>query len=85
MEDWQDDNEELGPSKSALKRQMTALQKLGEALVELSDKELAKIPIDDERLLETIHEDLSLQVSSCPDPVTRGRLALAEQALAFGL
>jgi ribosome-associated protein len=44
------------PSKSALKRQMTALQKLGEALVELSDKELARIPIDDDQLIRVIRE-----------------------------
>ncbi len=44
------------PSKSELKRQMTALQKLGEALVELSDKELARIPIEDEGLAKVIRE-----------------------------
>jgi ribosome-associated protein len=44
------------PSKSALKRQSTALQKLGESLVALSDKELARIPIADEQLLNVIHE-----------------------------
>jgi ribosome-associated protein len=55
--DEQDDNfEQLPPSKSALKRQMTALQKLGETLVELSDKELARMPIEDERVREVIHE-----------------------------
>jgi ribosome-associated protein len=45
-----------GPSKSALKRRMLALQQLGEALVSLNDKQLEKIPIDSERLLEVIRE-----------------------------
>jgi ribosome-associated protein len=44
------------PSKSELKRRMTALQELGETLVELSDRELAGIPIEDEALLRTIEE-----------------------------
>ena len=42
------------PSKTALKREMTARQKLAEALVLLSDRELEKIPIEDERLRENI-------------------------------
>jgi ribosome-associated protein len=42
------------PSKSELKRQMTALQRLGETLVGLSDRELARIPIDDEQLSAAI-------------------------------
>lgn len=53
-----DDNEMPGdelerPSKSALKREMTALQELGEALVALSDGDLATIPLD-EKLLDAI-------------------------------
>lgn len=44
------------PSKSALKRQMTALQKLGEALVELSDRELDRIPVEDAQLRQVIIE-----------------------------
>jgi ribosome-associated protein len=50
-----------GPSKSALKRQMLALQQLGEALVGLSEKQLAKIPIEDDRLLATIREARAMQ------------------------
>jgi ribosome-associated protein len=46
----EEDEEDLGPSKSAIKRQMTALQKVGEELVGLSDRELAKIPLDSELL-----------------------------------
>jgi len=64
MEDWQDDNEETGPSKSALKRQMTALQKLGEALVDLSERELVRIPIDDAHLLEVIREARAIKSKS---------------------
>jgi ribosome-associated protein len=45
-----------GPSKSALKRQMLALQALGETLVGLSEKQLANVPIEDERLREAIDE-----------------------------
>lgn len=56
MDEFDEEFEELPPSKSELKRQMTALQKLGETLVELSDKELARIPIDDERVREVIHQ-----------------------------
>ena len=37
-EDWQE-----GPSKTEVKRQMTELQKLGEKLCALGEKELAKI------------------------------------------
>lgn len=44
------------PSKSALKREMTARQDLGVALCELSDRELERIPIDDEALLAAIRE-----------------------------
>ncbi|MEH6591733.1 MAG: ribosome biogenesis factor YjgA [Halioglobus sp.] len=50
------DEEDLGPSKSELKRQMTALQELGESLVQLTEKQLAKIPVGDERLLLAIQE-----------------------------
>ncbi|MFO7550175.1 MAG: ribosome biogenesis factor YjgA [Haliea sp.] len=45
-----------GPSKSELKRRMTALQALGETLTGLSDKQLRKIPIDDQRLADAIQE-----------------------------
>jgi ribosome-associated protein len=39
-----------------MKRQMLALQQLGEALTGLSEKQLGKIPIADERLLAVIRE-----------------------------
>lgn len=42
-------------SKSQVKREMTALQKLGEQLVDMNDKQLATIPLD-ENLLKAIHE-----------------------------
>ncbi len=53
-----DDYDDLpeGPSKSELKRRMTALQTLGETLVGLSDKQLRKIPIEDQRLTDAIQE-----------------------------
>lgn len=56
--DKHDDSEEefSGPSKSELKRQMTALQEIGESLIELSEGQLAKIPVGDERLLLAIKE-----------------------------
>ena len=41
-------------SKSQVKREMTALQKLGEQLVEMNEKQLATIPAD-EQLLEAIY------------------------------
>ncbi|MFK8047756.1 MAG: ribosome biogenesis factor YjgA [Halioglobus sp.] len=44
------------PSKSELKRRMTALQQMGESLILLGEKQLAKIPIADERLLLAIQE-----------------------------
>ncbi len=42
------------PSKSALKRRMLALQQLGETLVGLSDRQLERVPIADERLRSAI-------------------------------
>jgi ribosome-associated protein len=41
-------------SKSQVKREMTALQELGEQLVEMNDKQLATVPCD-ERLLDAIY------------------------------
>lgn len=59
-----DDAEDLPPSKSALKREMTARQDLGVALCELSERELARIPVDDETLLEAIQEDGRIRSNS---------------------
>jgi len=42
------------PSKSAVKRAMTALQDVGAQLVQLSDRELACMPIESDALLEAI-------------------------------
>ena len=63
MDDREDD-EDFAPSKSARKREMTALQELGESLVELSERELVKIPIDDARLLETVREARAIRSNS---------------------
>jgi len=49
--DWQDE----APSKSAVKREMTARQDLGTRLTQLSDVQLKQMPIDDEQLLEAIY------------------------------
>ncbi len=46
--------EENWKSKTAVKKEMLALQELGEALVKLSEGELATIPIDDDMLAEAI-------------------------------
>jgi len=48
-----DENEYSGPSKSQLKREMTALQDLGAELVELSRERLAKIEMP-ERLRDAL-------------------------------
>ncbi|HOY22868.1 MAG TPA: ribosome biogenesis factor YjgA [Cellvibrio sp.] len=42
-------------SKSQAKREMTALQKLGELLIDFNDKQLAMIPAE-EKLLDAIHQ-----------------------------
>mgnify|MGYP006075471965 CR=1 FL=1 len=49
-----DFEEDLGPSKSSLKRDMHALQAIGTRLTELSDTQLKKIPIENESLLDAI-------------------------------
>lgn len=49
--EWQDS----APSKSAVKREMTALQDLGTRLTQLPEAQLKQMPIDDEQLLEAIH------------------------------
>ncbi|MEP5764816.1 MAG: ribosome biogenesis factor YjgA [Halieaceae bacterium] len=61
-----DDSAEEGlqPSKSAVKREMTALQKLGEELAGLSERELARIPIEEERVLEVIRESQNIRSNS---------------------
>ena len=61
--DDHDDTQEL-PSKSELKRRMTALQELGEALAALGDKQLARIPIEDDELLKAIHEVRNIRSNS---------------------
>lgn len=56
-----DDELEEGPSKTEIKRQMLALQALGEKLTRLKDKELARIPIEDDRLMEAILESRNIR------------------------
>lgn len=52
------------PSKSARKRQMHALQAMGESLVNLNDKQLEQIPLDDERLVSAIQECRQIRSNS---------------------
>jgi ribosome-associated protein len=52
------------PSKSARKRQMLGLQAMGESLLTLNDKQLAQIPIDDEKLLSAIRECRQIRSNS---------------------
>ncbi|MGB0187707.1 MAG: ribosome biogenesis factor YjgA [Aequoribacter sp.] len=52
-EEW-DDWDDLPPSKSAVKRQLAELTDLARVLVELPQKRLDQIPIDDETLQEGI-------------------------------
>lgn len=49
----ENEDPEIEKSKSQIKREMTALQDLGVALVKLSDKELARIPMP-ERLADQV-------------------------------
>ena len=51
---WDDDDDVLPESKSARKRQMHALQDLGERLVALTSTQLAKLNLDNEALLEAV-------------------------------
>ena len=50
----EDDDDGLIESKSSRKRQMHALQNLGEQLVDLSAAQLAKLTIDNEALIEAV-------------------------------
>ncbi len=53
-EDWGREEEPEVISKTTIKREMHALQVIGETLVALSPKDLKKIPIENEELVETI-------------------------------
>lgn len=58
-DDYQESDE--APSKSEVKRQMLARQALGEALTQLSDKQLERIPVADERLLAAVLESRNIR------------------------
>lgn len=47
---WDEEEEIIWVSKSEMKRDMDALQKIGEELVELTPNALAKMPLDDEMM-----------------------------------
>ena len=65
MHDYEDTGEEQAlPSKSELKRRMLALQELGEQLVELNERQLAQVPVDDERLQQAIREARQIRSNS---------------------
>jgi ribosome-associated protein len=65
FDDEQPDHDpQAAPSKSALKREMLALQELGESLVALSDQQLAQLPVTDERLLQAIRETRAIRSNS---------------------
>jgi len=49
------EGEQEAPSKTEIKREMTELQQLGEAIVKLSKGQFQTIPLEDERLAEAIH------------------------------
>ncbi len=55
---------EESPSKSEMKRRMTALQALGESLTQLSENALAQIPLEDERLATAIREARTIRSRS---------------------
>lgn len=67
-DDFYTDNDgpdgEDAPSKSAMKRRMTALQELGETLTRLSDKQLENIPLPDPELLRAIVEARNIRSNS---------------------
>ena len=87
-------DDDLAPSKSELKRRMLALQSLGETLVSLSERELARIPIEDDTLREAIDEARAIRSNSArkrhlqfigklmrgidPEPISRALDALHE-------
>ncbi len=55
---------EDAPSKSARKRHMHHLQSLGESLLDLNDKQLADIPIEDEQLLTALRDCRKIRSNS---------------------
>jgi ribosome-associated protein len=89
--------EDEAPSKSELKRRMLERQALGESLVALSDKQLKKIPITDERLAQAIQEARQIRSNSArrrhlqyigklmrdidPEPIQRALADLHQQHL----
>lgn len=58
--DTENDQIERKPSKTQRKKEMTALQSLGEKLVDLSDSDLAKLPLS-ERLRDALQLAKSLR------------------------
>lgn len=53
-----------GPSKTRRKKEMLALQALGEQLTRLSEKHLEQMPVEDERLLRAVRETRNIKSRS---------------------
>jgi ribosome-associated protein len=64
QEDFDALDAENAPSKSERKRQMLALQAMGESLLGLNDTQLAQIPVEDEQLLAAIRECRQIRSNS---------------------
>lgn len=87
---WEKDfeDEDTGPSKSELKREMLALQKLGEKIVKLSNGDLATIPLD-HKLADAVqiarriksHEGLRRQMQYIGKLMRTTDIELIEQAI----
>ncbi len=58
------EDEDPAPSKSEMKRRMHALQAIGETLVNLSERELARIPLEDDALREAVLEARAIRSNS---------------------
>ncbi len=58
------DDETLNPSKSARKRHMHALQRLGESLLELSPAQLQALPLEEPELLTALEETRRIRSNS---------------------
>lgn len=77
-----------GPSKSERKREMAALQELGEAIVKLSDGELATIPLEGElvaavavaRRITNSHEGLRRQLQFIGKLMRQGDITAIQAA-----
>ncbi len=63
-QDGEYDDEFDGPSKTRRKKEMHALQALGQRLTQLSEKQLQQIPVEDDRLLRAVRETRNIKSRS---------------------